>query len=74
MGRFVRLHPTCITQKIEVVVEHFRRNVAHQLDGQTRAMVVASSRQAAVHWAREMNRYITEKAKSFTRSWRSPTR
>ena len=29
MVRFVRLHPTSIAQKVEVVVEHFRRNVAH---------------------------------------------
>lgn len=65
MVRFVRLHPTSIAQKVEVVVEHYRRNVAHHLDGQARAMVVTSSRKAAVHWAREMNRYITEKGYGF---------
>lgn len=65
MVRFVRLHPTSIAQKVEVVVEHFRRNVAHLLDGQARAMVVTSSRKAAVHWAREMNRYITAKGYEF---------
>lgn len=65
MVRFVRLHPTSIAQKVEVVVEHFRRNVAHHLDGQARAMVVTSSRKAAVHWAREMNRYITAKGYEF---------
>ena len=65
MVRFVRLHPTSIAQKVEVVVEHYRRNVAHRLDGQARAMVVTSSRKAAVHWAREMNRYITEKGYGF---------
>ncbi|MFW9244242.1 type I restriction endonuclease subunit R [Corynebacterium striatum] len=65
MVRFVRLHPTSIAQKVEVVVEHYRRNVAHHLDGQARAMVVTSSRKAAVHWAREMNRYITEKGYEF---------
>lgn len=65
MVRFVRLHPTSIAQKVEVVVKHFRRNVAHHLDGQARAMVVTSSRKAAVHWAREMNRYITAKGYEF---------
>ncbi|MFS0358776.1 type I restriction endonuclease subunit R [Corynebacterium striatum] len=65
MVRFVRLHPTSIAQKVEVVVEHYRRNVAHHLDGQARAMVVTSSRKAAVHWAREMNRYINEKGYEF---------
>ena len=65
MVRFVRLHPTSIAQKVEVVVEHFRRNVAHHLDGQARAMVVTSSRKAAVHWSHEMNRYITAKGYGF---------
>lgn len=56
--KFVRLHPTSIAQKVQVVVEHFRRNVAHHLGGQARAMVVTSSRAAAVRWAHEMNAYI----------------
>ena len=42
--RFARLHPTAIAQKVQVVVEHFRRNVAHMLSGQARAMVVTSGR------------------------------
>src|SRR5699024_3022056 len=62
--RFVRLHQTSIAQKVEVVVEHFRRNVMHRLDGQARAMVVTSSRQAAVKWSLAMNDYIARKGYS----------
>ena len=65
MVRFVRLHPTSIAQKVEVVIEHFRRNVAHHLDGQARAMVVTSSRKAAVRWSQEMNKYIKDKGYDF---------
>src|SRR5699024_5691717 len=65
MVRFVRLHPTSIAQKVEVVIEHFRRNVAHHLGGQARAMVVTSSRKAAVRWSEEMNHYIQSKGYDF---------
>lgn len=65
MVRFVRLHPTSIAQKVEVVVEHFRRNVAHHLGGEARAMVVTSSRKAAVRWSDEMNKYIAQKGYDF---------
>ncbi|TVS23110.1 type I restriction endonuclease subunit R [Corynebacterium sanguinis] len=63
--RFVRIHPTSIAQKVEVVVEHFAKNVAHLLDGQARAMVVTSSRKAAVRWSTEMNKYIDRKGYTF---------
>lgn len=59
--RFARLHPTAIAQKVQVVVEHFRRNVAHTLGGQARAMVVTSGRKEAVLWSEKMNAYITDK-------------
>ncbi|SDQ22380.1 type I restriction endonuclease subunit R [Leucobacter chromiiresistens] len=59
--RFTRLHPTAIAQKVQVVVEHFRRNVAHMLNGQARAMVVTSGRKEAVLWSEKMNAYIADK-------------
>lgn len=58
--RFARLHPTAIAQKAQVVVEHFRRNVAHLLDGQARAMVVTGGRMDAVRWSEKMNAYIAK--------------
>lgn len=59
--RFARLHPTAIAQKVQVVVEHFRRNVAHMLEGQARAMVVTSGRKEAVRWSEKMNAYIADR-------------
>ena len=59
--RFARLHPTSIAQKVRVVVEHFRRNVIHALDGQAKAMVVTSSRIEALRWSEKMNAYIAKK-------------
>ncbi|WP_304348467.1 type I restriction endonuclease subunit R [Corynebacterium frankenforstense] len=61
MVRFVRLHPTSIAQKVQIVVEHFRRNVMHELDGTAKAMVVTANRRAALTWSLEMNKYITDR-------------
>jgi type I restriction enzyme R subunit len=48
--RWVRLHPYNISQKVQVVVEHFRENVAPLLNGRAKAMVVVASRVEAVRW------------------------
>lgn len=56
--RYARLHPTAIAQKVRVVIEHFRRNVMHMLNGEAKAMVVTSSRIEALGWSRKMNAYI----------------
>lgn len=58
--RYAREHPTNIAQKVAVVVNHFRDNVAGLLGGQARAMVVASTRESAFHWCNEMNKYIAK--------------
>lgn len=59
--RYARLHPTAIAQKVQVVVEHFRRNVQPLLGGEARAMVVTSSRMEALSWSRKMDAYIAKK-------------
>lgn len=56
--RWVRLHPYNIAQKVQVVVEHFRENVAPLLDGKAKAMVVVGSRLEAVRWQLAIDRYI----------------
>ncbi|MBF4574503.1 type I restriction endonuclease subunit R [Herbiconiux sp. VKM Ac-1786] len=56
--RYARLHPTAIAQKVRVVVEHFRRNVMHMLDGEAKAMVVTGTRMEAFGWSRKMDEYI----------------
>jgi type I restriction enzyme R subunit len=48
MARWLSLHPTNLAQKVELIVEHFRANVAHLLGGQAKGMVVTPSRAAAV--------------------------
>ncbi len=59
--RFAHLHPTNVGQKVEIIVEHFRSNVAHLLDGHAKAMVVTDSRQAAVRYKIETDRYLQRK-------------
>lgn len=56
--RFVKLHPSNIAQKVEIIVEHFRANVAGLLEGHAKAMVVTDSRVAAVRYKVEIDRYI----------------
>ncbi|QLA80389.1 type I restriction endonuclease subunit R [Acidovorax sp. JMULE5] len=58
--RWVRLHPYNISQKVAVVVEHFRENVQPLLDGHAKAMVVVGSRQEAVRWQLAIQRYIQD--------------
>lgn len=58
--RFANLHPTNIGQKVEIIVEHFRANVAHLLDGHAKAMVVTNSRQAAIRYKIEVDNYLTQ--------------
>lgn len=59
--RWVRLHPYNISQKVQIVVEHFRENVGPLLDGKAKAMVVLGSRQEAVRWQLAVNAYIRER-------------
>lgn len=58
MARFIDLHETNISQKVEIIVEHFRQNVMHLLDGNAKAMVITSSRPAAVQYRKAMEAYI----------------
>jgi type I restriction enzyme R subunit len=56
--RWVRHHPYNISQKVEVVIEHYRDVVAPLLSGQAKAMVVVGSRLEAVRWQLKMDEYI----------------
>jgi type I restriction enzyme R subunit len=57
--RWVRLHPYNISQKVAIVVEHFRENVQALLNGNAKAMVVVGSRLEAVRWKLAIDKYIT---------------
>ncbi len=59
--RWVKLHPTNISQKVQIIVEHFHANVAHLLEGKAKAMVVTDSRKAAVKYKKAIDAYITKR-------------
>lgn len=61
IARFIELHETNIAQRIEVIVEHFRTTVMHELGGQAKAMVITASRQGAVKYRQAFEDYITKK-------------
>ncbi|MGG5173044.1 type I restriction endonuclease subunit R [Pseudarthrobacter sp. J1738] len=56
--KWVKLHPYNISQKVQVIVEHFRENVAWRLDGKAKAMVVTGSRKEAVRYKLAIDKYI----------------
>ncbi len=60
IAKWLNIHPHNIAQKIEIICEHFRTKIAHLLDGQAKAMVVTSSRQAAVRYKIAFDKYIKE--------------
>ncbi|MCU1718859.1 type I restriction endonuclease subunit R [Pseudomonas sp. 5P_3.1_Bac2] len=60
LARWVRLHPHNISQKVEILVEHFRANIRHLLGGQAKAMVVTSSRQEAVRYQLAVQAYVKQ--------------
>ncbi|MGC8732416.1 MAG: type I restriction endonuclease subunit R, partial [Halothiobacillaceae bacterium] len=59
--RWVRLHPYNISQKVQIVVEHYRAMVQPLLGGTAKAMVVVGSRLEAVRWKIAIEKYIAEK-------------
>lgn len=61
VARFASLHPTAIGQKVEVIVEHFRRHVLKELEGHAKAMIVTGSREHALRYYFGVRDYIKEK-------------
>ncbi|GAA2086717.1 DEAD/DEAH box helicase family protein [Pseudolysinimonas kribbensis] len=59
--RWVRLHEYNIAQKVALIVEHYRDNVAWRLNGQAKAMVVTASRVEAVRYKLAFDKYIAAK-------------
>lgn len=60
LAKFKELHPHNIEQKTEVIIEHFREHVQHQLGGRGKAMVVTASRIQAVRYKLAFERYLAE--------------
>lgn len=61
LGQWVRLHDYNISQKVQVIVEHFRDKVAGLLGGHAKAMVVTSSRKEAVRYKLGFDKYVGER-------------
>ena len=58
---FVELHPHAIREKIAICVEHFAAQVAGEIGGRAKAMIVTRSRLHAVHTKLALDRYLAEK-------------
>ncbi|MEW1834269.1 DEAD/DEAH box helicase family protein [Microbacterium sp. NPDC079995] len=66
--QYVRLHPTNISQKAKIVVDHFRTFVQPLLDHKAKAMVVTGSRVEAVRWKKYLDAYIADAGMQGVRS------
>ena len=58
---FVELHPHAIGEKIAICVEHFAAQVAGEIGGRAKAMIVTRSRLHAVHTRLALDRCLAEK-------------
>ncbi|TFB47261.1 type I restriction endonuclease subunit R [Cryobacterium tagatosivorans] len=59
--RWVKLHDYNIAQKVAVIIEHFRDNIAWRLNAQAKAMVVTGSRIEAVRYKRAFDKYVKDR-------------
>jgi len=64
IARFVSLHPSNLSQKAEIIIEHFRAHTATKIGGAAKAMVVTSSRLHAVRYKQAIDAYISKKGYS----------
>lgn len=58
LAKWLNLHATNVTQKVQFIIEHFAANVAPLLGGMAKAMIVTSSRAAAVRYKKAIDAYI----------------
>ncbi|TFD52189.1 type I restriction endonuclease subunit R [Cryobacterium frigoriphilum] len=56
--QWVRLHDFNITQKVALIIEHYRENVGWRLNGKAKAMVVTGSRKEAVRYKLAFDDYL----------------
>lgn len=61
LARFVSFHPYNLAQKTEVMIEHFRTFTKAKIGGRAKAMVVTGSREHAVRYKQEFDKYLAEK-------------
>lgn len=63
--RHVNLHETTLEQKIEVVMAHFEKTIKDLLRGESKAMIVTSSREAAVRYKLALDSYLQKNNYSY---------
>lgn len=61
IARFIDLDKINIGQRVEIIIEHFRTTVMSELDGQAKAMVITTSREAAVKYRQGFEDYVKRK-------------
>lgn len=61
LGKYLSLHPYNLRQKAEIIIEHFRANVAHKIGGNAKAMLVTGSRLHAVRYYFAFRDYIKQR-------------
>ena len=60
IAKYIELHDTNISQKVEIIIEHFKNHIMKELGGRAKAMVITSSRQAAIKYRNEFVNYVTK--------------
>ncbi|MCH7826462.1 MAG: type I restriction endonuclease subunit R [Bacteroidetes bacterium] len=61
IGRFVSLHPHNLSQKTEIIIEHFHKVTSKKIGGKAKAMLITGSRLHAKRYYDEFLKYIKEK-------------
>jgi type I restriction enzyme R subunit len=60
IARFVSLHEHNLSQRADIIVNHFRNHVADKVGGQAKAMVVTASRLHALRYKRALDKYCDD--------------
>lgn len=61
LAKYASLHPTNVSQRAEIIVEHFVSQVRGRLGGRAKAMVVLRSRLHALRMQQAIESYIADK-------------
>lgn len=60
LRKFVEEHPVAISNKTEIILDHFMNSTKSKIEGQARAMLVTGSRKQAVFYKKEFDKQIKE--------------
>jgi type I restriction enzyme R subunit len=65
LRKFVLQHPETIKQKVEIILNHFVGNSIGRINGRAKAMIVTSSRKAAVQYRIAVDKWIKDNGREF---------